>query len=479
MAPGTTIGALPSELVHGIFSHVNEQKTIQQSRCVSRKFNDVASQYLITTTHIRISSESISRLEEFCNHPFLNKSVTKINIILSCYDTNMANNRPLYMQDCDTQVFQRIEILERMNSFRYDSDDESEDRVESQLQEVIDNREFAKISEEGFEESIATPFQKLAMRLHAMYNQRCSDQEEVRQDNSHIRRICFALSKLSNIRELNFTDALGSAREELRESDFPDLGLDRTILKHFDFAISPSGWCGSFTTAYSIVPPVEMLGELCSQLGHQGVQPRSITMNLNTPSNLRLIGLSSEQQLGLRILVAKATKLKLVVDGWARKNSLAENNDRPRDEMLALCSFTQHFFSAPNLESLHIWFAEYPCFYETPTVSLMDILPLQKSWPQLSDLELRYQPTTLSELKTLVALQGDTVKNFNCECVWLLDGGWHEAIEAIRGFGGIEKICVKYPRGERYGSGRGRNVGMPYDEVCRYILKQTDVNPLE
>ncbi|KAH6960057.1 hypothetical protein BKA56DRAFT_600351 [Ilyonectria sp. MPI-CAGE-AT-0026] len=476
MAPGTTIGALPSELVHGIFSRVDEQKTIQQSRFVSQKFNEVASRYLITTTHVRMSSESISKLEEFCNHPVLSKSITNVKIILSCYDANMANNRALYMQDCDTRLFERIEILELNNAGRYDSGEEAEEGIENQLQEVIDNREFAKISEEGFEELIATPFQKLAMRLHAMYKQRCSDQEEVRQDNNHISRICVALCKLSNIRELSFTDEPGSAREELRESDFKNLGFDRTILKHFDFALSPSRWCGSFTTAYSIVPPVEMLGELCSQLGHYGVQPRSITMNLNAPSNLRLIGISSGQQLGLRILVAKATKLKLIVDGWRRK--LAENNDRPRDEMLALCSFTQHFFSAPNLESLYIWFVEYPRFYEIPTVSLVDILPLQKSWPQLSDLELRYQPAALSDLRTLVSLQGNTVKSFNCECVWLLNGSWDEAIEAMRGFGSLEKVSVKYPRGERYGSGRGLHIGIPYDEVCCYILKQTDVNPL-
>ncbi|KAH7128871.1 hypothetical protein EDB81DRAFT_808443 [Dactylonectria macrodidyma] len=478
MAPGTTIGALPPEIFQEIFSRVDEQRTIQQSRFVCQKFNQVASRYLITNTHVRMSSESISRLENFCNHSVLSKSMAKVNIILSCYDPNMANDTALYMQDCDTQLFQRLEILERMKSFRYGSDGEAEEEIENQLQAVIGNQEFAKISEEGFEESTATPFQKLAIRLHTMYKQRCTNQEEVRQDNNHIKRICDALCKLSNIQELSFTDKPGSIREELKESDFEDLGLNRKTLKHFDFAVSPSKWCGSFTTAYSIVPPVEMLGELCCQLGHHGVQPRTITMNLNAPSNLRLIWVSSDQQVGVRSLVAKATKLELVVDGWARKNSLAENNDRPRDEMLALCSFTQHFFSAPNLESLYIWFVEYPRFYEIPTVSLDDILPFQQSWPRLSDLELRYQPVSLRDLRTLVSLQGNTLKSFKCECVWLLDGGWDEAIRVIRDVENMEEVYVKYPRGERYGSGYGTHVDMPYDEVCRYILKETDVNPL-
>jgi hypothetical protein len=101
-------------------------------------------------------------------------------------------------------------------------------------------------------------------------------------------------------------------------------------------------------------------------------------MRLYAPANLRPMALTPDQQAGVRQLVSKATDLSLMVDGWARKGSLAENNDRPRDEMLALCSLcslSQPYFAAPYLESLLVHFCEYPRFYETPAVGLPDILP--------------------------------------------------------------------------------------------------------
>ncbi|KAF7550903.1 hypothetical protein G7Z17_g5390 [Cylindrodendrum hubeiense] len=478
MALNTSIESLPAELLYRVFSFVDEKKSIQQSRLVSHQFKDVASSFLITKTHVYVSSECISKLEELCDHPVYSKSITRVNINISCYDVDMASNRALYMEDCHTRLFQLVDMFDRIRAYRYNMDEETWEETKERLQELVTNEELTKISEEDFEESSATPFQKLAMRLHAMYKQRCNDQESVRQGNKHIGRICAALCKLPKLEELSFYDAPGFVREKPKDSDFKDLTFDRTILKHFNFALWPSKWCGTFTTAYSIVPPVEMLGELCSQLGQHGIRPRSITMNLNAPANLRPIGLSSNQQSGLRSLVSKATRLRLVVDGWARKNSLAENNDRPRDEMLALCSFSQHFFSSPDLESLYIHFVEYPRFYERPNVSLSDILPMQKPWPQLSDLELRYQAAKIDDLRALVELQGDTVKNFNWECGWLLSGGWNEAIEVLRGFGSMEKLSMKFPRGERYGEGRGMHGEIPYDQIYSYILKETDVNPL-
>jgi hypothetical protein len=37
---------------------------------------------------------------------------------------------------------------------------------------------------------------------------------------------------------------------------------------------------------------------------------------------------------------------------------------------------------------------------------------------------------------------------------------------------------MEYPRGERYGRGNGPLPDLPYDEICNYVLRETDVNPL-
>lgn len=483
MALTKNIGQLPMELLSNVFSHVDDQKSIRESRLVSRRFKDASTSYLTKDITVCMRSESLAALEELSDHPTYSKIISGITIVLSFFDTNMAADRALYMRNCETRLFQRLEILDRGGRFSYRiRDDEAKlkimEEVVSKLWEVESAHEITNTSADGFDEASATPIQKFVLRLHAMYKERCDDQEQVRQGNEHIKRICAALRKLPSLTKVELEDRPYLVHEELQESDFEDLGLSWGYLEHFDSAIAPSQFCGSFETAYSVRPPLEMVGELVSQLGRSGMRPETVAMRISTPANLRRMALTPEQQAGVRELVSKATDLSLTVDGWARKGSLAENNDRPRDEMLALCSLTQPYFDAPRLESLYVYFVEYPRFYETPTVSLTDLLPLQKPWPQLISMDLRYLPAHLEEVRALVAQQGDTVTSFKWYCAWLLSGRWDQAVEALRGFPKLKKISLDYPRGERYSKGNGPLPDVPYDEIYSYILKKTDANPL-
>ncbi|CAG9951015.1 unnamed protein product [Clonostachys rosea f. rosea IK726] len=261
MALKQNIQSLPMEVLDCVFSHMGDKESVKQSRLVSRAFNNAAAPYLIDEAQVRVTSKSLSRLEELCNHDIFSKSITDVTIILSQYDVSLAMDRSLFMQDCTGRLLRNMEMRERMGAYKWrrmiasrcrkrvppfsfqdkNREDALQREIEQQLWQLMYfNPVLLKISEEGFDEKEATPFQQVAMRLYSRYRERCQDQERVRRGNNHIDRICSALAKLPNLCNLRFDDPYLIVDEELQASDFPDLGFDRRMLEHFDCILSPS-----------------------------------------------------------------------------------------------------------------------------------------------------------------------------------------------------------------------------------------------
>ncbi|CAI6091022.1 unnamed protein product [Clonostachys chloroleuca] len=492
MALKQNIQSLPMEVLDCVFSHMGDKESVKQSRLVSRAFNNAAAPYLIDEAQVRVTSKSLSRLEELCNHNIFSKSITNVTIILSQYDASLAMDRSLFMQDCTGRLLRNMEMRERMGAYKWRrmiasrcrkrlppfsfQDKSREDALQREIEQQLwglmyFNPVLLKISEEGFDEKEATPFQQVAMRLYTRYRERCQDQEKVRGGNNHVDRICSVLAKLPNLCNLRFDDPYLIVDQELQASDFPDLGFDRRMLEHFDCILSPSRWCGSPTTRSFIAPQVEMLGELCARLGESGIRPRSVWVGMTTPADLWRLTLSREQQAGVKLLMSKVTHARLDVDGW-------ETNEWPWDGYLGLCSFTKPFFTAPNLETLNIDFVNYTSGYRTPEAGLSDLLPLDSPWQRLDTLILRYQPAKIEDLRALVALQADTITHLKWDYGWLLSGRWSEAVEVLRGFRKLETVSLEYPKGERFGTQTTPTCEVPYEDMRSYILKETDVNPL-
>jgi hypothetical protein len=273
MALTKTIAQLPTELLSSIFSHVDDQESIRESRLVSHRFHDASTPFLTRDVTVCMRSESLAALEVLSNDPIYSKFISSVSIVISFFDSNMAAERALYMRDCESKLYQHLEIFERSGMWRTYrreqertrdeiADEKEREEIEARLWEVSNSNDIGNISADGFDEASATSFQKLFLRLHAMYKERCSDQEQVRRGNEHITRICAALRKLPKVTEIQLKDNPYLVSEQLQESDFADLGFTRNYLRHFDSAVSPSQFCGSFTTAYSVRPPLEMVGEL-------------------------------------------------------------------------------------------------------------------------------------------------------------------------------------------------------------------------
>ncbi|RGP63918.1 tyrosinase [Fusarium sporotrichioides] len=498
-----TINTIPVELLSKIFICLHDdpndgQKSIAQSRLVSRRFRDTASTFLITEVSVCLNSESFARFEAICVHPMFSKGVQKVNILLSYYEGELVHDKQLYMAEAESRVLRHWETMERSSHYkrRYNITTELFQWLgkiawgnSSDVRQLITGEPL---------EAAPTPIQKLFLKTYEIYKARFDDQESLRKDNAHIGRLVNAISSLSGPVSLNLEDAYGKnmitrqtsqtklGRNQLAPEDFSDTGYDRNILQHFDSAIRQSGWCGSLRTDgssrhngtfdISTIPPLEMLGEFCSELGEKGVRPRDLRISLKPPPNMRQMVMSSVQQENMKLLVSEASSLVFRFDFFARPHNLREN---PRDEMLALCSVTKPFFSAPKLEFLDIYFMEYPGSRSSPTVSLGEILPLDMSWPRLEYLWLQYQPMTMDELKAVVSKHCATVRDLKLPSPWLLQGSVHDALKTIRGFENLENVVMAFPKGSDFRGTGTLDFKWPEDDIKRYLLKKTDVFPLQ
>ncbi|RGP78417.1 hypothetical protein FLONG3_3553 [Fusarium longipes] len=497
------INSIPVELLRKIFSFVrddpkNGQESIAQSRLVSRHFRDAASTFLIPEVSVCLNTKSFTRLEAISAHPFFSKGVKRVNVLVSYYEAELALDKQLYMAEAQSRLLRHWETMERMG--RYRTKFNVTDELFDWLGEIAwgGNSDVRKLIRGDVLEGEPTPIQKLLLKAYDIYRARFEDQQGLRKDNAHIGRLVNALSALSGLTTLNLDDTHGQrmimrdttltrlGTNYLNPEDFADTGYDRNVLQHFDTAIRQSGWCGSFKTDgsrhhdgtfdISTSPPLEMLGELCSQLGEKGVRPKHFRISLKPPPDMRVLTLSATEQDNMKRLVSEASSLTFRFDFFCRPPNLRES---PREEMLALCSITKPFFSAPKLEHLDIYFVEYPSFNVPPTVSLKEILPLDMSWPRLESLYLQHQPMKMDELKDLVNKHDATVRDVNMVSPWFLDGSVHDALKTIRGFKNLKEVSITFPKGSDFKGTGTLDFKWPKDEINSYLLRETDIYPFE
>ncbi|EXL91974.1 hypothetical protein FOIG_14857 [Fusarium odoratissimum NRRL 54006] len=316
MSSAVDIQSLPSEVLRNILFSVRNEKngqgSIKECRLVSHCFNNAASPLLLTEVSVCLTSESFTRLEDICYHPIFSKSVQKVSIVTSYYETELACNRPLFMLEAKARLLRHVETMERSRSYRNKyPHTQAQSRWLSNMAWRTEP-EFEQLFNDQVDEESPTPTQRLFLKLYDLYKELYNDQQQLREGQHHITRLCAALSSLSNLVSLELNDIRNlGGMEHLDAADFAHTGYDHTILQHFSPILRKSRWCGSFKTIHTATPPVEMLGTLCSELADKGLRPRTIRLRLVPPPNMQAWQLSPSQQTGLKNLVAQTTKLAL------------------------------------------------------------------------------------------------------------------------------------------------------------------------
>lgn len=487
MSEPANFQSLPAELLNKIFSDVSEdrktgQESIKQSRLVSKHFNNVASPFLIPEVTVCLTLESFARLEEICSHPLISKGVRKVTIILCFYEGELANNRRLYMRESRSRLLRHCETMERM--WRYKRNFYWTDELHNWLSRMAWDRcpELNQMVDENTTQDPPSQVQKLFLKLYDMYKKRYEEQETLRRDNAHISRIVTALSSLPSLTWLNLNDfnsqrGLVSSQkqpgaDQLLAEDFLDIGYSQDVLRHFDRGMRPSPWCGCFETEDSASPPVEMLGELCSQLGSHGVRLKAFTLFLYPPSDMRILQSTPAQQENIKKLVSEVEYLTIKLDSPTRTKQYG------REEMLALGSITKSLASSPNLDYLRVDL-ESNC-RTSAVFSMTDLIPSDTPWPRLQGLRFFNLRITIEELRSLVNRHIKTLLRLELRAVYFPDCSPSQLLEVMRGFQALEEVHIYYPDGDQFLRDPGSPLARwPQDEVRRYLLRETDVYPLD
>ncbi|KAF2463411.1 uncharacterized protein BDR25DRAFT_397132 [Lindgomyces ingoldianus] len=463
--PKMPLEALPNELLSACFSNLTIPE-IKSVRLVSKRLHSASSPFLISKASVSITPNSFTHLEALSNHPIFSKSITKLSVDVSYYDTLLAESLGRFALNSSSNLYQRLERMERRVAARRDHN-ESTASLDNAFQVT---GEWDAVAIDGFQNEKATAKQKLILTTFEEYVRRFKDQEEVKRDGAYVTRLVDAISKFTALRAIVVLDYEIRSKEDskrhepLSEQDLISSCLDR------------SQWKGTWTTGMDTSPPTYIISDLFTTLAKTDIRPKHFDIRVTAPANLRCLSFSEAKLSTIRTTLSRATHLYFFLQRWARKDSYAENNDRPVDEMVALCTLTTAYFSSFRLEELHLSLDDYPCFYEIPTVSLSKFLTLPLQTPALKSIYFRNVPTTLIDLKLFASSVRTTLTSLRLYGPYLLSGSWVQALDVLREFEHLHYFELHEAKGMEFGNQYVRNP--PNNEMHEYVLREREANPL-
>lgn len=473
------IGILPTVVLYKAFQWFTEDEPRKNKlfdkdmHSVSQHFRAMGSTPPTKPVVVSMTSQSLSNLEKLCGHPDFSKLITQVTIDTSYFDRNMATDHRKYARHCSSELAMSGDIEERCAVGRAISRGEPCPGVPDRATRYFNmSDELKMIDTPEFQVSSATKYQRYLLRMHEHYVECSNDQEEVRSDNNHVSRICTCLSSLPALQKLRFSDKGGD--DHIPTGNLP-------ISEMYGIGMSKSGWRGFFRTAYTTEPPVEMLGELMSQLGKAGVRPEQIDIDHDVPMDARCLQVSVEQSEGIRDLVSQCSDVSINLSGMRRQHNPDESDyevaAQSREEMLAIGSLSKALASAKGLKSLSLWLGDYPACYEHPPVNLSDLLPMRDlTWLEMERVSFNYLPFDIDEMAAFVLSHRNSVKDFTANAMYLRDGDWDQALDILRRFNFLESVELMYAHGGRYKEFDSPN--FPQEEAEQYVRKLTSQNPL-
>lgn len=322
------------------------------------------------------------------------------------------------------------------------------------------------------------------MDQYNTYVERTNDQELLRADNNHIKRLCACLSQLPALEEIQLVRSsvreAGSQCEDLEQYIWEGGdSVKETPSVLYSLALDKQCWNGTSGTADSLEPPIELLGELLSQLGRANIRPSTIKLELDVPADLTRVQPNQTQCDGIQQLLSRCSTIDMDFHGWKPEDKWGDH-ERTRQEMVALGSMMKALTSTPALRMLRIHFRSYPVCEQFSTVNLSDLLPIGSiSWPSLETLEFDHLPFDIDDIRTLVDTTKHSLKSFKANGFYLRDDSWAHVLDILRECYKVESVDMNYPYGQEYIEGwRGHVHLFPRKEAMEYVMGLREVNPL-
>ncbi|KAF2708408.1 hypothetical protein K504DRAFT_381406 [Pleomassaria siparia CBS 279.74] len=484
--PSTTLSTLPNELLGTCISYLSSTSTaclasspdIQNLRLVSRRLHAVSSPFLITKAYVSFTSESFRELEELANHHVYSKGVKKVKIDVSYFDKYLADDLRHFVENAATVLSQYLERLERSRGFptrKKRSKKKFKYQYLSEAYPIPD--QWSRVSAEDFKRDKATKKQQLVLDAYKKYVKLFEDQESVNHSGDGIVRLVRALEKFTALEKIVVQDKRRCKPSQQTRLSYAVQLSDVELAKR---CLQSSQWKGTFQSAMLTSPPIHLVSGLFTALADTRIRPRQFVIKLTAPTNMRCMDLSSNQLQAVRKTLERAERLDFYMQGWARKGSYAENNDRSRGELAGFGAFAKACFSSSTLQNLTVNLYNYPCFHEFPQISISDLLDLSDDIAKshLTSIKFINVPFKVGEMLELVNTFKLTLKSFEGSELYLLDGNWEDSIEILRGLENLHHLELQYPRGGEFGDRYVRN--LPIEQMKDYIMRLgIERNPLE
>lgn len=363
---------LPAEVLGKIFAQILYQdqadcgtgrqgahESIKNMRLASKQFAEISCRYLMRSVAISLTSQSFSRLEEVCRHAIFSKSVKRVAIDVSFYDVQLAHDRRKFLSDCSARFNYALEMRDFSDGCALVHGRYTEAHKSRSKEAYAIGRQLEELANSNAVTTVFTEPQQRFMDQYNIYVERTNDQELLRADNNHIKRLCACLSQLPALEEIQLLRSsvheAGSQCEDLEQYILEGgESVKETPSAVYSLALDKQCWNGTSGTADSLEPPIEMMGELLSQLGRANIRPLRIKLELDVPADLTRVQPNQTQCDGIQQLLSRCSTIDIDFHGWEPEDKWGDHG-RTRQEMVALGSMMKALTSTPALRMLRVY----------------------------------------------------------------------------------------------------------------------------
>ncbi|KAE9362683.1 hypothetical protein N431DRAFT_358420, partial [Stipitochalara longipes BDJ] len=231
---------MPDEILIKIFEHVkgwqpDEQwfserassvDEIKNLRLTCRRFCNTTSHLLMHFVIVELNPSSLYHLEEVSRHPTISKGILCVRVVLSYYDSYLADNIDVFASHHAHKLSEATEFAERTTHSQADLYNVPEEIIIAGVKKawkiIGEWRNFHAIDNMVNEDSHDEPgstYRKVLRRGYEEYRKHYVEQERLRKEGAFIKAVAEAFARMPAARRLELWDAgweIGARRRYVR-----------------------------------------------------------------------------------------------------------------------------------------------------------------------------------------------------------------------------------------------------------------------
>jgi len=459
---------------------------VKNLRLTCRRFCSTSSHLLVHFLRVEMDSSSLSCLEEISCHPTIAKGVAAVRVILSFYDSVMADDIWAFADYSMEKLRETTEFFERIVSVDYET--KVLHAPEETVLETIDKFKAVLESWEAFIDG--TPddpanvedlsYRMVIRKAHEEYRRRFAEQQRMREDGTFLQTVAAVMARMPRATRLEVRDN-ESACYGKRPYFFEQAKDNEALGRGLVFSI---GW--EEARVYNLgQPPAEILVKLPLAVHKAGVLLTGLSIELSIPEDFEAFAPSEQEAQNLTAAMQRLKTFEFCPRGTKGPSFWPA---REPEEIQHLSRYLTAILDTETIDRIHLDFSSIWDQDTQPTFSLGPIISL-RSWPKLFAFASIAVPFHLAELERFIDHISPATMILDMNQMHMLRGNWADGLDLLRK--GAVKYCnLKHPAGgecevlseEKYKAifANPTRQGF-YDETSKaedYIRGYIDQNPL-